>query len=513
MSEEYHQTWLTSKIRVAISLCKLHEEATVNTSRTTSVLAPFAAVVLAMLPGVLDQTMLATGLPVIAGELGRISDVSWVVTAYVVAAAAATPLWGKLGDRLGRKRMLELALAGFVGASALCGAAQDMTQLIVLRLVQGTTAGGLMALAMAAVGDLVSPRERGRYQGYIAATFAVATIVGPLLGGALVEGPGWRWVFLVNLPVGLVALAGLRLRLPAAPVERPEHRLDGLGAGLLAAATSTLMLACIQSEGRVALIAATVVLSGALVVQERRAADPIVPLGLLRTPTVALVSAALFLAIAALFAITVFVPLFLQTTTGATPTEAGLLLVPAMLGITVSTTLSGRSIARTGRYKRFPVAGLALMTAALAALALVAADPSRVATAIALTAFGLGFGMVTQVLVTAVQNAVDRRELGIATATTGFFRALGGAVGAAVLGAVFAAQAGASATEGDGGGMAGVVRADVIDGVQAVFAVAAPLAALALLAVLAIREVPLKTAPARDGRGTGPMPAAASEAS
>jgi EmrB/QacA subfamily drug resistance transporter len=490
--------------------------------QTAPLLLPFAAVVLAMLPGVLDQTMLATGLPVIAGELGRISDVSWVVTAYVVAAAAATPLWGKLGDRLGRKRMLELALAAFVAASALCGAAQDMTQLILLRLVQGTTAGGLMAVAMASVGDLVSPRERGRYQGYIAATFAVATIVGPLLGGALVEGPGWRWVFFVNLPIGLVALAGLRLRLPAAPVDGPKHPLDGLGAVLLAAATSTLMLACVQSSGRVELIAATLVLAAALAVQERRAADPIVPLQMLRTRTVALVSTALFLATAALFSVTVFVPLFLQITTGATPTEAGLLLVPAMLGITVSTTLSGRLIARTGRYKRFPVAGLALMTAALAALAVLSGDPSRVTTGIALAVFGLGFGMVTQVLVTAVQNAVERRELGIATATTGFFRALGGAVGAAVLGAVFADQAGASATDGRGTGLGSVLRADVIDGVQAVFAVAAPVAALALVAVLAVVEVPLKAAaggaPAanRDRAGESPdgqrMPAVAASA-
>ena len=449
----------------------------------------FGAVVLAMLPAVLDQTMLATGLPVIAGDLGRVTDVSWVVTAYVVAAAAATPLWGKLGDRLGRKRMLELALVVFVAASALCGGAQDITQLIVLRLVQGAAAGGLMALAMATVGDLVSPRERGRYQGYIAATFAVATVVGPLLGGVLVEGVGWRWVFFVNLPLGLAALIGLRLRLPAPPLDPPRHPLDHLGAALLAAATSTLMLACIEAGARAALFAATLVLAALLVVQERRAADPIVPLDLLRTRTVALVSAALFLATAALFAITVFVPLFLQTTTGATPTEAGLLLVPAMLGITVSTTLSGRSIARSGRYKRFPVAGLVLMTAALVALAVLAGDPSRTATGLALAVFGLGFGMVTQVLVTAIQNSVERRELGVATATAGFFRALGGAVGAAVLGAVFAAHAGAT----EGGGTA--LRADVIGGVQAVFAVAAPLAALALLAVLALVEVPLGTAP------------------
>jgi MFS family permease len=178
---------------------------------------PFAAIVLAMLPAVLDQTILATALPVIAGDLGSLTDVSWVVTAYVVAAAASTPLWGKLGDRHGRKLLLELSVVVFVAASALCGAAQDITQLIVLRAIQGVAAGGLMTLAMAAVGDLVAPRERGRYQGYIAAAFAVATIVGPLLGGVLVDQASWRWVFLVNLPVGLLALAGLNRRLPSLP--------------------------------------------------------------------------------------------------------------------------------------------------------------------------------------------------------------------------------------------------------------------------------------------------------
>jgi EmrB/QacA subfamily drug resistance transporter len=429
-----------------------------------------------------------------------VSDVSWIVTAYVVAAAATTPLWGRLGDRLGRKRLLQISLAIFVSASALCAAAPGMTALIALRGIQGMAAGGLMTLAMASVGDLVAPRERGRYQGYIAATFAIATIVGPLLGGLLVEGPGWRWVFLVNLPVGALALAALHLRLPAPTTEPPERPLDAAGAALLASATSTLMLVCIWGGTRYAwdslpilgLIAATVALALALYARERRAADPIVPFHLLRTRAVAVASSALFLGTAALFAVTVFVPLFLQTTTGATPTEAGLLLIPAMLGITVSTTLSGRSIARTGSYKRFPVAGLAAMTAALVLLAALSDSPSRVATGVGLAAFGLGFGMVTQVLVTAVQNSVDRRELGIATATTGFFRALGGAVGAAVLGAVFAAHVGTGASDGSGSELHGALRGDVIDGVQDVFLVAAPLAALALVAVLFLREVPLK---------------------
>jgi EmrB/QacA subfamily drug resistance transporter len=446
----------------------------------------FAAIVAAMLPAVLDQTILATALPTIAADLGRLTDLSWVVTAYVVAATASTPLWGKLGDRHGRKRLLEVALAAFVSASALCGLAQTMTELILVRAVQGVAAGGLMTLAMATVGDLVAPRERGRYQGYIAATFAAATVLGPLVGGLLVQGPGWRWVFYVNLPVGIAALVGLRLRLPAAPAgDGPPRPLDVSGAALLAAATSAFMLACVWGGDRyawdspviVALIGATVVLGAALFARERRAADPIVPLALLRTRSVAVASGALFLGTASLFAVTVFVPVFLQTATGATPTEAGLLLAPMMLATTASTMVSGRLIERTGRYKRFPIIGLALMAAALVVLAAVAGDPSRVTTGLGLAVFGVGFGMVTQVLVVAVQNSVDRRELGVATAATGFFRALGGAVGAATLGAVFAAHA----------------DAGIADAVQSVFIVAAPLAALALLAVLRLPELPLKT--------------------
>jgi EmrB/QacA subfamily drug resistance transporter len=473
----------------------------------SDVVLPFAAIVLAMLPAVLDQTVLSTALPTIATDLGRLSDVSWVVTAYVVAAAAATPLWGKLGDRHGRKRLLELSLAMFLGASAVCGLAQDLTVLVMSRAVQGAAAGGLMTLAMAAVGDLVSPRERGRYQGYIAATFAVATVVGPLVGGTLVEHASWRWVFYVNLPVGLLALAGLRLRFPSVATERPTRALDVPGAVLLAGATCALMLACIWGGNRygwgsaaiVGLIAAAVVLAGALVLRERRAEDPIVPFDLLRNPTVAISSAALFLTTAALFSITVFVPLFLQTTTGATPTEAGLLLIPMMLGITLSTNVAGRLIERSGRYKRYPVAGLGLMTAALGLLAALADHPSRTTTGIGIAVFGLGFGMVGQVLIVAVQNGVDRRQLGVAMATTSFFRALGGALGAAVLGAVFASRAGAGS-------------AHVIAGVQAVFVVAAPIALLALLLVLRLEEVPLQTGEenkpaARDGGR--PVPAGA----
>jgi EmrB/QacA subfamily drug resistance transporter len=458
-----------------------------TTDRRTT-LIPFAAIVVAMLPAVLDQTILATALPTIAGDLGRLTDVSWVVAAYVVAAAAATPLWGKLGDRHGRKRLLELALALFLLASALCGVAQSLTMLIASRAVQGVAAGGLMTLAMAAVGDLVDPRERARHQGYIVTTFAAAAIAGPLIGGLIVDGIGWRWVFYVNLPLGLAALAGLHSRLPAPAAERPAHGLDLAGAALLAGATCALLLACVWGGERygwgsatiLGLLATAALLAGVLVLRERRAADPIVPLDLLRSRTVAVAGAAMFLATATLFSINVFVPLFLQVTTGATPTEAGLLLVPMMVGTTLSTNVAGRLIERTGRYKVFPVAGLVLMTAALILLAVVAQNPSRVTTGIGLAVFGLGFGMVGQVLTVAVQNGVDRRRLGVAMATTTFLRGLGGAIGAAALGAIFAARTGAGV--------------GVVDAVQTVFLVAAPLAAIGLLIVLALPEA----APAND---------------
>ena len=466
----------------------------------------FAAIVLAMLPAVLDQTILATALPTIAHDLGRLTDISWVVAAYVVTAAASTPVWGKLGDRLGRKRLLEVSLVLFLAASAVCGAAQDMTWLVVSRAVQGVAAGGLMTLAMAAVGDLVSPRERGRYQGYIAVAFALATVVGPLIGGVLVEHASWRWVFYVNLPVGVAALAGLQLKLPTPQAAENQAPLDVAGAVLLVGATIALILACIWGGDRygwgsptiVALIAGGAVLAIALVARERRAADPIVPLDLLRTRAVAVSSVALFLTTAALFSITVFVPLYLQTTTHATPTQAGLLLVPMMVGITVSTNIVGLAMSKTGRYKRYPIAGLALMTVALVLLALLVPHPSRTTTAIGLVVFGLGFGMVGQVLVAAVQNSVPRAQLGMAMATTTFFRGLGGAAGAAVLGAVFTAQTGASTTAALRHLSAGA-RADVIHGVQAVFLTSAPIAAIALIVVSLLREVPLQ------GRSSEPV--------
>jgi MFS family permease len=415
---------------------------------------------------------------------------------------------------------LEVSLAVFLFASAVCGVAQSLWMLVVARGVQGAAAGGLMSLAQAAVGDLVSPRERGRYQGYIIAVFAMAASVGPVLGGVLVDHATWRWVFYVNLPMGALALAGLHRRLPSTEVQAPRTRLDVGGAALLAGATIALMLACIWGGQRygwgspqiVGLLAAAAIAAAVLVTWTRRADDPIVPLSLIANRPVALASAALFLVTATMFSITVFVPLFLQTTTGATPTQAGLLLIPMMAGITLSTNIAGRVIQRTGRYKFFPVAGLALIAIALVSLAALVEHPSRSTTGIALALFGLGFGMVGQVLITAVQNGVDRRELGLAMAVTGFFRALGGAIGAAVLGAVFAAQVGRT-----GSGTLALARggrADVISGLHTVFLVSAPLALIALLAVLALKEVPLRgpsrpAPPAERGQPAAGRPATA----
>jgi EmrB/QacA subfamily drug resistance transporter len=452
----------------------------------------FAALVLAMLPAVLDQTILASGLPTIAADLGRLGDVSLLVSAYVVAATAATPLWGKLGDRFGHRAVLRIALAWFVSASAVCAAAQDITQLTILRAVQGVSAGGLMTLAMAGVSDLVEPRRRSQYQGYVAATFAAATALGPLVGGLLVDHAGWRWVFLVNLPVGALALAALRDGPASARENARPTPLDVPGAILLAGATTAFVLACAWGGGRypwtspeiLGLGTATLAMGAALAVRERRAADPIVPLRLLSTPAVAVASSALFFSTASLFAITVFVPLFLQVAAGSSPTQAGLLLVPMTVATTISTTLAGRRIARTGRLRRIPVAGLAMMASALALLAALAHERSALATACALAVFGLGFGLVTQVLVVAVHNSVDRRLLGTATATTGFFRALGGAVGAAALGAIFSAQAGAIRAGGAPSALPTTARTDVVDGVTLVFVCAAPLAVIAALLVL-----------------------------
>src|SRR4051794_24353852 len=486
-------------------------------------LLTFSGLLLAMLLASLDQTIVSTALPTIVGELGGIDRLAWVVTAYMLAATVTIPLWGRLSDLYGRKRLFQAAIAVFLAGSALSGAAQSLGELIAFRALQGLGAGGLMTLAMAIVADIVAPRERGRYQGYIQMVFVLASVGGPLLGGLFADHLSWRWVFYVNLPIGVVALTVVTATLERAATRR-RPRIDWSGAALLAAGLTTILLLMTwggrqfawASTAAAALALAALALLAAFVARERRAPEPILPLRLFRDPVFDVVSAVLFLTTCAVFAAIVFTPLYLQIVTGAGAPGPGLRPLPLLPAAAASTAVSGRLISRTGRYKRFPVAGLALMAAGLLLLATMDRGTTRTTTSLFLVVFGLGFGMVSQVLTVAVQNAVDRRDIGIATGSANLFRALGGSLGVALFGAIFAARLDTWLARSVPAA-AGSVDADALqaspdrlaalppavhDGIatavahalHSVFLVAAPIAGLGLLVVLALREVPLRSA-------------------
>jgi EmrB/QacA subfamily drug resistance transporter len=467
------------------------------------VLLAFGGLLLAMLLASLDQTIVATALPTIVGDLGGLDQLSWVVTAYLLGATVSMPLWGRASDVYGRKPLFAAAIVTFLAGSALSGAASGIGELIAFRALQGLGAGGLMTLAMAIVAEIVAPRERGRYQGYIQMVFVLASVAGPLLGGVLADHVSWRWIFYVNLPIGAAALAliATTLDLPAA---RGEARVDYLGAALLAGGLTCVLLVTTWGGRQYAwdsaeiagLAAGSAALLAAWIAQERRAAEPILPLRLFRSPVFAIVSAVLFLSTLAFFAVIVFMPVFLQVVTGASATSSGLLLLPLLLAATASTAAAGRVMSRTGRYKAFPVAGLALMAIGLVALSRMDAGTSQATASLLLVVFGLGFGLVSQVLTVALQNAVERRDLGIATASANLVRSLGGAVGVAVFGAIFAGRLDRIPGELAAGG-AGLDPAAVAGALDTVFLVAAPAAALAWLVVLALDEVPLRTAGAK----------------
>jgi EmrB/QacA subfamily drug resistance transporter len=432
------------------------------------ILIVFLGLALAMFLASLDQTIMATALPVIARDLGSLDHLSWIVIAYNLTSTSTMALWGRTSDLYGRKRLLVAAVVVFLLGSALSGLAHTFGELIAFRACQGVGAGGMITLAMAVIADVVPPRERSRYQGYIQLLFTVSSVVGPLLGGLLVDALSWRWVFYVNLPVGAVALVILltRLRLP---VTRTERTVDYPGAALLVGGVVCLLL--VTERFAWGLLVAGTILLAAFGWWERRAAEPIMPPRLFRRPVFLVAAITLFLTTCMLFAVLIFTPLFLQRVVGASATSSGLLLLPMTVGITVSTVLSGRMIARTGHYQRFPVIGLAIVTVTVFLLSRLSAGSSHLTVTLDMLLFGIGFGLVTQVLVVAMQNDADRADIGIVTASANFFRSLGGSIGAAVFGAVFAGSL--------GGGVAHAV--------DVVFLVALPVAVLALVAVLFLR--------------------------
>jgi EmrB/QacA subfamily drug resistance transporter len=457
------------------------------TEGNTSIRLTFGGLLLAMLLASLDQTIVSTALPTIVRDLGGIDQLSWVVTAYLLAATVSMPLWGRVSDLYGRKRLFQAAIVLFLLGSALSGASETLSELIGFRALQGLGAGGLMTLAMAIVADIIAPRERGRYQGYIQMVFVLASVAGPLLGGLFTDEASWRWVFYVNLPIGAVALAiSTRLRLPAGS---GRARIDVLGAALLGAGLTAILLVTTWggreyawgSPEIVGLAVAAVVLLAGFFAQERRAPEPVLPLRMFREPVFDVVSAVLFLTTCAFFAAIVFLPLFLQRVTGASAVQSGLQLLPLLLAGTLSTAVIGRVVTRTGRYKVFPAVGLGLMAIGLFLLSRLDETSSHATIALDMVVFGLGFGMVSQLLVLAIQNAVDRRDIGIATASANLFRSLGGSVGAALFGAIFASRVSAGAGPGE-----------IADALDTVFLAAAPVAALALVVVLFLKEKPLR---------------------
>jgi EmrB/QacA subfamily drug resistance transporter len=400
-----------------------------------------------MLLAALDQTIVGTALPTIIGKLGGIEHYSWVVTAYLLASTASTPLYGKVSDLYGRRPVFLFAIVTFLVGSLLAGLSQNMVSLIAFRGVQGLGAGGLMTLAFTIISDAVSPRERGRYQGLFGAVFGLSSVAGPLAGGYFAE-HNWRWIFYINLPIGIVALFLSNQVLRLLPHERRNHKIDWLGAVFLVTGVSAILLALSwggqkgsngypwSSPVIIGLLVAGTVLSAVFLYVEARASEPILPLRLFRRPTFSIANAAGFILGFGMFGSIIYVPLYLQIVKGATPTNSGLLMLPMMVGIIVTSIVSGQLISRRGRYKWYPVVGTFVMALGSVLFIRLNVDTALWETFIPMIVIGIGLGLAMQPLILAVQNALDLRDMGAGTSTATFFRSLGGSFGVAALGAV-----------------------------------------------------------------------------
>jgi EmrB/QacA subfamily drug resistance transporter len=481
----------------------------------------FGALLLVLLLASLDQTIVSTALPTIVGDLGGLTQLSWVVTAYLLSSTVVGPLYGKLGDLYGRKAFLQGAIVVFLAGSALCGAAQNMTELIVFRALQGLGGGGLLVLTLAVVGDLFPPRQRGRYQGFFGAVFGVSTIIGPLLGGFFVDNLSWRWIFYVNLPIGAVALTVIAVAFRARP-ERVHHKVDYLGAAVLAAGLAALVL--FTSLGGTtypwgsAPIIALIVIGVALLVLfpfvERRASEPILPLELFRNRVFVVTSAVGFIVGLALFGAITYLPFYLQVVRSLSPTRSGLTLTPLMAGLLITSIASGQLISRYGHYKPFPIAGTAVMAIGVYFLSDLGVSTPLWRTIAAMVVLGLGLGLVMQVLVLAAQNSVDYRQLGVATAGSTLFRQIGGSIGVSAFGAIFSnrlrselasrlprgakipAAANPEAVKHLPAAIHGPYIVSVVDALRPVFLTATAIVVLAFLLTWLLREVPLRTSTA-----------------
>jgi EmrB/QacA subfamily drug resistance transporter len=496
------------------------------------ILVILVGVMAGMFLAALDQSIVGTALPRIVSELGGLDRLSWVVTAYLLTSTAVTPLWGKLSDLYGRRLTFQAAITIFVVGSALSGLSQNMGELIVFRAVQGLGGGGLFALALSIIGDVIPPRERGRYQGYFGAVFGVSSVAGPLLGGWFTDGPGWRWIFYVNVPVGLAALVitSVALRMP---VVRRDHSIDYLGAATVIGGVTSLLLYLDwrgkdygwMEPGALLLLAGFVVATAFFIWVEMRSAEPIIPLRLFRNPVFSVGSIYGFLTGVAMFGAIIFLPVYLQAVQGMSPTKSGLAMLPAIIGILGTSTLAGQLITLTGRYKVYPIIGAVVLGLAMFLLSRLAVDTPYWQVAGYEFLFGAGLGLTMQTITTAIQNSVEFRDMGSATSSNMFFRQIGGAIGAAVFGAVlssrlahylaeqFAGVPGAGNVNADTNDIQAIqhlpepMRGKVLhafsDSLDDVFFVGVPFIVLAFAVSLFLKEVPL-----RSGQAPPPSPGA-----